>query len=189
MLACKIDNNGDVKGQSSMQKNKHVYGVKSYVDRNVPNACTLIGKQYIAKLFDISPDLVSVKDGNPSGKHSRGCFYRWDTPEINNAGVLITIQKNSRPDLLDDWAAKFIHDKIDLGEGQTDAGTGKVKYIAWDAGTAGAFSHELAKYFFQIDDEIVFMVAFNMNSHPAQQLQVATEISKKVLTNFLEKHK
>lgn len=195
MIACKIDENGNVKGQSGVQKTtqqktaqKRTYGVKSLRDKNVPNACTLVSKQDIAKVFNISPDIINVKDGNPAGKESRGCFYRWEDNGLPNAGVLVQVLKNTRPDDLENWPSRFIDSRIENGEGGTDTAP-LVKYSNWtDVGTTGAYSHQLAKYYFQLDDEVVFMVAFNMNSEPKQQMAVANLISQRILQNFLKKH-
>lgn len=195
MLNCKVDDtkNGSLNAQTQQVQQNTPQKKASYKigewgpDRAIPNACNLIGKKYIGELFQVDPEKISVKDGNPYGIESRSCFFRWDSPELPNAGVLIMVSKNPQPDKVDDWATIMIDSKIAHGDGGAE-GEGMVKYQPLpELGTSGAYSHQLAKYYWQLDGEVVFMLAFNMNSHPDQQKAVALTIGNRITNNFLKK--
>lgn len=194
MLNCKVDETQNLNAQASKvqqqpKKGKVQYDIGTWSDRDLPSACSLIGKKYLGSLFQVDPNDISVKDGNPYGKESRSCFFRWDTKDLPNAGVLLMVSKNPQPDKVDNWASLTISSKISNGDAGME-GESAVRYKPFtELGNTGAYSHEMAKYYWQVNDELLYMIAFNMNSHPDQQKAVAIMIGERIMQNFVKKTK
>ncbi len=165
--------------QQQVQKSQDKSEINSSVI--LPNACTLVSKAKISSIIGVKALDVQQKDGSSKqSKFSRSCFFRWEHEGVPNSGILLQVQKNPVPDEFAGWATSFIDSKKENGE--TDfSGAGEVfKYKNLpNLGSAGAYSHELGKYYWRVDDKFVCMVAFNiMDSTEKEQLSWATQIGK-----------
>ncbi len=143
------------------------------------NACRFVSKADLSKIMGVPLTAINVKDGTSStSKHSRACFFRWEQEGIPNSGVLLQVQINPIPDEFDGWATSFVASKKTSGENAYTSGGGVIKYKdfpgSWDD---GAYSFEMGKFFFRLDNTYVCMIAFNlMESTEKEQYAWAQEI-------------
>ncbi len=153
----------------------------------LPSACALIEENAVGKILGIDPRAIGVKDGSgPEAVHSKACFFRWDHEGIANSGVLIQIQDNPVADEHPEWAKYYISSKINQGDKNGD-GTGQFRYKDWGVGVASAYNYEMARYYWRTENDLVFMIAFNLPSAEAQQLVWAEKLYKEVTNNYNSK--
>ena len=164
----------------------------SYVDEYknskllpIPDPSTLLPKSVLKKVFG-PLESYSVKSGNLGGEEiSRSTFFRWVTPSKPNAGVMLQIMNNSVSDEAANWPTLFIQSKIMDGEQQ--AFTEKVyPYKAFKDLGDGAYSSELGKYHWRLNDDYIFLLAFNIDATPEQKLKYAVTLGQEVMKNFKE---
>ena len=151
----------------------------------LPDACTLINEPFIGKTIKVVPEAITIKDGSgPSSTTARSCFFRWEHKGVPNSGVLIQIQKNPLPDEINDWAAYFIQAKVNSGDNDPTGGVNYKYKPVNDIGKAGAYSYDMHRYFFRTEEDIVFMVAFNIRATEEEELAWAKTIGKEALKNY-----
>lgn len=155
-------------------------------DADVPDACTLITVEEVAKILGVDAMKVNLKDGsNKITATTRSCFFRWATSSNPNEGILIQVQKNPIPDEYAEWPTLFIDSKIQNGEQTFDGTDVNYKYTKWDfVGDAGCYSFEAGKYHWRVADDFVFMVAFNTGAGKSKQLKQAEQLAQKVMNSF-----
>jgi len=160
-------------------------GEPKTANTNLPSTCTLISPDNLAKIVDIDPQLISIKDGSGrTNPHSQSCFFRWDHRGVPNSGIMIQVQDNPIPDEFPEWAKYYIQAKINKGEQMPD-GSAAYRYKPMDGlGDAGAYSFELNRYIWRIGSEYIFMVAFNLRSTEEMELKWAKAIGNEVMRNF-----
>lgn len=153
---------------------------------NLPSACTLIRDSDIAKIINVNANEITLKDGSGSfSQHSQSCFFRWTHNGVPNSGILIQVQDNPLPDEFPEWASYYVAAKINQGEQKPDgSGSFRYKRQANGLGQAAAYSNELSRYIWRINNEYVFMVAFNLPGGEAQKIKWAEDIGKVVMNNF-----
>lgn len=152
----------------------------------LPDACKLVTEDFLGRLMGVDPGYINVKDGSgrsPSA-NQRPCFFKWDSDDQPNAGVLVQIQTNPLPPgEFPDWSSYFISAKKNHGDKSPDGET-TFRYKDFNSiGVSGAYSSELSRYYWRDEQERVFMVAFNIPSTPTQQMGWAERISKEVMKN------
>ncbi len=165
-------------GQSTSIKNNSASAGKGGI---IPNACLLVPKEKLASILGVDVNQVNQKDGSSTqSKFSRSCFFRWEHDGIPNSGVLLQVQKNPVPDEFEAWATSFIAAKKESGETDFSGASEVFKYKDFPGiGTAGAYSHQLGKYYWRIDNDYVCMIAFNiLESTEAEQLRWAKALGK-----------
>ena len=143
----------------------------------VPDACSLLSTQEIASAIGVDANGISTKDGsNLRSTNVRSCFFRWEHHGVPNSGVLIQAQSNPLPEDFPTWSTTFIKSKIESGEKSMDGDV--FLYKPFDGGgIEGAYNHDQNKYFWRMDDQLIYSITFNLGEDEATQLAWAEKIA------------
>jgi len=153
-------------------------------DVALPDACTLLSRESVAKEFGVELIYVNVIDGNPQGEESRSCFFKWDDPNYPNAGILIQIQSNPMVEEVPDWPAYAVANKRTTGETIMGDAAPTI-YKMWPGvGTDASYSYELGKYYWRIKNDLLVMLAYNMDITEDKQKETAYAIAQEVMDNL-----
>lgn len=150
----------------------------------IPNSCELLSEAFIAKVVNVDPGYIAVKDGSGKSGTQKSCFFRWEHEGTPNSGVLVQVQTNPVPDDFPEWAKYYISAKKKDGDKAPD---GSATFIYKDFpgfGQDGAYSFGLGRYYWRTADDYLCMIAFNLESNEAQQLAWAKELAAEVVRNF-----
>lgn len=150
----------------------------------VPDACSLVSVEEIAKIFGISASDIRLKDASHTkSPFTRSCFFRWDGASPNT-GILIQVQANPVQEEYAEWVSLFISSKRTTGE-KTMGDNETFKYEKMEGlGDDGSYSHRLGKYFWRDGDKYAFMIAFNTNSAKKLQMKNAKTIGNIMMENY-----
>jgi len=151
---------------------------------SVPDACALITKEEIAKIFGISAGAISEKDASHTkSPYTRSCFYRWEGASPNT-GILLQVQANPVAEEYAEWVSLYVESKRTTGEKEMGSNdTYRYKKLE-GLGDDGSYSHRLGKYVWRDANNYVFMVAFNTNSAPEVQMKNVKSIGKIMMSNY-----
>lgn len=162
-------------------KNKITSTYKHDPNVPLPDACSLLSRETVANQFDVELRYVNIIDGNPEGEESRSCFYKWDDPYYPNAGVLVQIQSNPMVEDLPDWPAYAVANKRTTGETIMGDEAPTIYDLLPGIGTDGSYSYALGKYYWRINNDLVVMLAYNMEITEDKQKETAYVIAKEVM--------
>jgi len=171
--------NGPSAEEAEKMKNTVIEEPKTY-DPSVPDACDLITKDEIAAVIGTDPASISIKDGsNLRALNVRSCFFRWEHNGVPNSGVLVQAQSNPLPEEFPDWSTTYIKAKIESGDKTLDGVT--YLYKPFDGGgIEGAYNHEMQKYFWRTNEDIIYTLTFNLGSDEPTQLAWAEKLAKTI---------
>jgi hypothetical protein len=157
----------------------------------IPDACSFLDVNFVAKTLGVSPNIVDVKDAtNPQQGHSKACFFKWDDEALGNAGLMVQVMTNPVYDEFPEWVSSFLTTKKVDGEQDFTTTTELYKYKDWKGlGDEGAYSEELAKYHWRLGNDYLFLLAFNLDVPVAKQNEYAKVIGAKVMESFNTKVK
>lgn len=157
----------------------------STFDKSVPDACTLLDVDFIAKTFNIDASTITVKDGSSDkNRKARSCFFKWKT-DFPNSGILIQALKNPVEEEFPEWVTYFVKTKKTDGEKSFSSPGEVYKYTDWDiVGDEGAASPEIGKYIWRVGNEMAFMLAFNLDIDEAAQRAAADLLAVEVMKNL-----
>ena len=155
-------------------------------DPNValPDACTLLKRESVANQFGVELRYINVIDGNPEGEESRSCFYKWDDPDYPNAGILVQIQSNPMVEEVPDWPAYAVANKRTTGETIMGDAAPTIYKLWPGVGTDASYSYELGKYYWRIKNDLVIMLAYNMDITEDKQKETAYNFAQEVMDNL-----
>ncbi len=174
---CKDKSVSDLDAEKAKQV--PVHETKTY-DENVPDACTLITTQQIAAVIGVDPSGISIKDGsNLKSLNVRSCFFRWEHEGVPNSGVLVQAQSNPLPDDFPNWSTTYIKSKIEGGEKSLDNEVFLYKPFN-GGGIEGAYNHEMSKYFWRLDDQLIYTITFNLGADEPTQLAWAEKLASMI---------
>lgn len=177
--------NGKVENKNTQEKRAEQKAIVA--KGGLPDACTLISKEQIATIINEDPSIVRLKNGtSPQSSNTQACFYRWDFNGMPNSGILVQVQTNPIPDDLPTWASSFVDSKKSVGETDYSGSGETIKYKTMtNLGNAGAYSFEMGKYFWRLNDDYVFMIAYNLpGTDEATQLKYTKKIGDIVTAVF-----
>jgi len=161
----------------NIKKKEAAYEPPPTYDANVPDACSLLTTQEIASAMGVDANGISIKDGsNLRSLNVRSCFFRWEHDGVPNSGVLIQAQSNPLPDDFPAWVSTYIKSKIESGEKSMDGETFIYKPFN-GGGIEGAYNHQQSKYFWRVDDKLIYSITFNMFKDEKTQLAWAEKIA------------
>lgn len=163
----------------------------------LPDACSLLDTKTIGELFNVNPVFISAVDGNPEGnkrEHS-ACFFKWDDPNYPNAGILIQLQSNTKEmkqEGYDEWMAYSVANKRTTGETMMGESEPHIFNLFPNVGSDGSYNYEIGKYYWRIDNDLLIMLAYNMQSldiTEEKQLESAYVIAGELMNNLSKKPK
>lgn len=180
-----IDPSSIAAKKAAIQNSKQVTTSLNNTTAALPNACSLINTDYIGQVIGVDGNLISIKDGSSSAsKHARSCFFRWEHNGVPNSGVLIQVMENPLPEEVNDWAAYYIQAKLHQGD-VDPTGNQSFKYKALDGlGVAGAYNFDMHRYLWRIEEDIVYMVAFNLPATEDQEVKWVKALGKEIMNNY-----
>jgi hypothetical protein len=144
----------------------------------LPNPCSLIEKDEIAKIFNIDAELINVKPtgrGQGQGQNnSSSCFYTWD--DGSNGGFLLQVMKNPMYGEFENWASSYIQVLSTTGETSYPDNI-QHKYEKFDGpGDAAAYNANLGKVFWRIGEELVVGIIFKSTD----DISSISDVSRKI---------
>lgn len=196
LFACKTEPTGstNVKSGESTEKVgndqetsedvKKSTNVKSWL----PKACDLLSKKSISDQLDT--DLASIKsnEGSPNSQTSSSCFFRWDTPEKSNSGVLVQLMTNPAPGELESWAKSFMYTKKVTGENMLGSEEAAMfEELSGGSIDGGLYNYDIQKAYWRLDEEVVLLVAFNLEIEERKLKSVVKKVGKEVIENYRKK--
>ncbi len=162
--------------QITDKNEKEIIPPKTY-DKSVPDACSLLSTQEIASAIGIDASTISIKDGsNLRSLNVRSCFFRWEHRGVPNSGVLVQAQSNPLPDDFPNWSTTYIKSKMESGEKSMDGETFLFQPFN-GGGIEGAYNHAQSKYFWRMDDKLIYTITFNLGEDEPTQLAWAEKIA------------
>lgn len=163
-----------------IKQKEAAYEAPATYDKNVPDACSLLTTAEIAEAIGVDASGISIKDGsNLKSLNVRSCFFRWEHIGVPNSGVLIQAQSNPLPDDFPSWGTTYIKSKMESGEKSMDGETFIYKPFN-GGGVEGAYNHAQSKYFWRMDDKLIYTITFNLGADEPTQLAWAEKIAKYV---------
>jgi len=152
----------------------------------IPESCAMINTENLQRILNISKYPITVKNsGDPADKSNKSCFFKWDDPSTANAGIFLQISTNPAHAEFPQYISNFVAAKIT--DGETDMNTNQPskfkKFVV--NGMEGAFSFQLGKAYWNINNDYLFMLAFNISTlSEAKMLDATKEILEEVNSNF-----
>lgn len=158
--------------------------------KDLPDACQIINKQTLATLFNVDPIYISPVDGNPDGnrKEHRACFYKWDDPNFPNAAILIQMQTNTMDEEYKEWMSMSVANKRTTGETLMGEGEPHIFKIFPNVGTDGSYNYDIGKYYWRIENDLMIMLAFNLEITEEKQYDAAVTIASELMNNLSKAH-
>lgn len=150
-------------------------------------ACVLVPDRVVAQaLGKTAQDIILTNSSNPGPDPDQtSCFYKWDDPDLSNAGVFIQLMRNPMGDEFPTYVSQMIEQKRLVGEQTTDGERTVFKKFE-GFGDDGAYNSEDGKYFWRLGEEIVFQIAFNTSHTPEEKYQIATDLARSVTESYLK---
>lgn len=164
------------------KRNKRGNGI---FDERLKDPCEMVGIDEVAKIFGASASDIELKDvSNRKTGMTRTCFYRLNFHNKLNAGMMISMEANAVASELPDWYAKLIHDRKTQGE-NTMEDDKPIRYKDFPGfGDAGAYSFKTGKYYFHLNNEILFTIAFNTDFKEQTQVGYAKDVARRLLNHI-----
>jgi len=157
--------------------------VKTALNNVLPEACKLIDIKWLEKLVEAKEDILVTNSTSAKNPNTNSCFFRWSNDLMPNSGIFLQIVENPVPDEVSNYAHYFVKGKLESGE--TDMSGNKYEYIPYKTvGIAGAYSAEQGNYFWQVSEERVFMLAFNLGLSSKKEKRYADAIAKHVMSRY-----
>lgn len=155
-------------------------------EKTLPDPCQLISKQTLASLFDVDPIYISPVNGSQDSnkKEHRACFYKWDDPDFPNTAILIQLQTNTMGDEYEDWMSMAVANKRTSGETMMGESEPHIFKLFPNVGTDGSYNYEIGKYYWRIDNDLMIMLAYNMDITEDLQFSSAKTIAKELMDNL-----
>lgn len=172
-------------GQKPRPERKTADGqATNFNKEGIPDACDLLTSKTISKYLKISEAAINLADG--SSKKSdlqRACFFKWDDPNMRNAGVMVQVQKNPVADDVPEYFTYMVQSLKTQGE--TDMAGLNMKYSDWPGhGDDAAYSTEAGKYVWRLGSDWAFMIAFNTTIDASQQKAAAEAFAKEIMSKM-----
>ncbi len=166
-------------------KNEKPKGIVDPEKLPIPNACEMVSDAWIKDNLKLNVKDISIREANSDkNKFFKSCFFQWEESADNpNAGILIQIQTNSVYKEFPEFIAKSIEAKRTDGEMMMDS-PDPVKFQKFDVGLDGAYSYAMKRFYWRIDDNYLFMLAFNIDMSEEEMVDKAETIAEEVTRNF-----
>lgn len=148
-------------------------------------ACTLITDVEMALALGKTKEEIVLNNAlSEDDPYHTACFYKWEDPELFNAGMFIQLMSNPYDDELPTFVSQFIEQKRSNGERDVDGIATVFKQLSgW--GDDGSYDVETAKYFWRLGEEVAFSIAFNTTHTQEEQYQIATHLATMLTDNYL----
>jgi len=144
---------------------------------NIPAPEEAWTKEEVEKALGLDPGAVhNLKANGTSESRSRSCFYRISDPEKSNAAIVLQISGNPMPDEFPDWASYYIANVKTDGEKSLKDPDVTLKYSEFPFGVSGAGNAELGKYYWRDKNDLVYMLAFNVDQSEKEIEKAAYEL-------------
>lgn len=155
---------------------------------SLPDACSMITDVKIKEIFNLKEVTININTAsNPENQGSKSCFFKWDDLDTPNAGILIQLQTNPIYGEYNEYISQFVKSK--LTDGETMLGDDKpMIYKKFEAGTLeGAYSFQQAKFYWNIGNNYLVMLAMNISTlSEDKMLKAAEKIAIQINSNFVD---
>jgi hypothetical protein len=189
ILSCKNDQSGP--GSVTSAELSELSTTIIHPDKlTIPAACEMLTKEWIKETLGLKLSDVALKDSDdPTNKNTRSCFFRWEDPATPNAGIVIQIMTNPVYDEFDQWVSYFVNAK--LTDGEVVLGNDEpYKYSKFEAGgIKGVYSFDLKRFYWNLGNNYLFMLAFNMDIPEGKMVEHAKKMAAEINNNFAVKVK
>ncbi len=183
-LSCKNDD----KGKNATNIDPNTVPGAAPVDPNtikIPSACSMITEAEVQKILGTSAPVTLKEAPDPHNDKAKSCFFKWDDINTPNAGILVQVLANPVFDEYPEYIATFVSNKLKDGEMMMGQDT-PIKYSEFDAdGRPGAYSFQQGRFYWTANNNILFMLAFNVSTLSERNMKnAAEEIAEIVNENY-----
>lgn len=154
---------------------------------DLPDPCSLISTETISKLFNIDERFISAVDGDNEGnkKDHRACFFKWDEPDYPNTAILLQLQTNTMDaEEFPEWMSYAIANKRTSGETMMGESEPHLFKTFPNVGTDGSYNYDIGKYYWRLDNDLMIMLAYNMQITEDHQFSSAQTMAGEVMANL-----
>jgi len=152
---------------------------------DLPDPCTILSADDIAKLFGVDPKSVtsSKADMNGSQGFSESCFLSWDQ-KGKNMGLFIQFQKNPLHGEIENYAGGYINALVENGEVGYPDNTPN-RYIRMSGvGVDAAYSEVLGKFVARKDDEVVLVMFLRNDAQKKDIKSIGSKVAEVILAKM-----
>ena len=166
------------------------FDIEAHIEKKgriLGNACSIVPKRTIAEALNVDVRDIYLRNSTPRDEKRThtSCFFKWDDPELSNAGIMLQMMRNPNEEEFIDYAKKFIEAFRVRGERGVEPGE-VIMYEKFEGfGDDGSYSTEGGKYFWRLGDKIIFGIAFNTLHTAQEQYQIATTLAKVMTENYM----
>jgi hypothetical protein len=154
---------------------------------DLPDPCALVSKETISQLFNVDQRYISAIDGNSDGnkKEHRACFFKWDEPDFPNTAILLQLQTNTMDETeYPDWMSYAVANKRTSGETMMGETEPHLFEIFPNVGTDGSYNYDIGKYYWRLENDLLIMLAYNMDISKDLQYNSAEKIAGEIMANL-----
>lgn len=188
LISCKNDQSSTSSevSQDLSELNTAIINPKDLV---IPNACEMLSQEWIKETLGLALTDVTLTEADAGNNNSRSCFFKWEDPATPNAGIFIQIMTNPVYEEFDKWIGQFVNAK--LTEGESVLGNDEpYKYKKFESDNMkGAYSYDLKRFYWNLGNNYLFMLAFNMDITESKMVDHAKKMATEINNNFTEKVK
>ncbi len=149
---------------------------------DVPDPASLVSGEFIKGLFKMS-SVGEVRPGSSPDAKDKSTFYRIEDPKANGA-ILIQIAVNPIPAEIENYPSTMIDNKMTVGEADPVSNESS-KYISLpELGDKGCYNYSLGKYHWKLNEDYLYMIAFNTSHKEADQKKLAIAIAQELNKNI-----
>jgi len=151
------------------------------------SGCRLVNGIAMAEVLGLEVQDVKLSNATPRNADpgQTACFYKWDDPQLFNAGILVQLLKNPTKDEFPNYISFFIEGKKTRGEQEADGAGAIFEHLDW--GDDGAYNSKTGKYYWRLGEKIAFAIAFNTTHSERKQYQMATAIGTQMTNSYLKR--
>ncbi len=161
---------GDVVSSGSVNED----GTYSY---NIPAPEDAWSKEQVEKALGLKAGSVNeLKANGKATNRQRSCFYRISNPDMPNAAIALQISGNPLPDEYPDWSSYYIANLRSDGEKSLEDPSLTLSYDDFPFGVSGIGSAELGKYYWRDKNELIYMLAFNVDKSEKEINEAAYQL-------------
>ena len=142
----------------------------------IPMSCDLISEQVVKEIFNVKAGTINIGEAkDPGNPVASSCFFKWDEPHVDNGGMFIQVSTNPVYDEFPEYITTYIATKLKEGEMTMGSSTPTVFKPFDAAGLPGAYSYSESRFFWNIGNDYLIMVAFNLPTYEEDQMVEAAE--------------
>lgn len=174
-FSCKNDANQSAFGASTTEIIKDNTAPANPQTLTIPHAKDLLDPAELQQILSTPSEVTAKESTSPSDSGATSCFFRWEDQDIPNAAILLKVSTNPVYEEYPEYVSQFISKKI--RDGETTLGKDEPdKYVEFNAdGIRGAYSYSQAYFYWTVDNNYIFWLAFNTPNLSEKEMTAAAK--------------